>query len=259
MSIKTLPEGFSFKFGSEGKKESVNDLFLKTATTPTFPFLRLKLKAESVSEDFSFDLHLDKKIYDFMKLSLQTDEILFFSQPGGPLGQWSFDMILAINVAAKFKVISDVKDWIANSRKCMAKLLNEEKIEPEKTILDGKINAEKILTACDLKDAVDATPIVFEAAKEAIKEKIMDKDTIIYRLAMAIYHSNRGVDKLIIPQLDDPSSSYLKLVNSTFYKENISYFVDVLELPLDARLQTIKVLMTFMIGGYAYYKVIGDT
>lgn len=244
------------KFGAGIKpKESVSDLFLKTATNPVFPFLHIKIKPDEEKEDGHIDLKVNPKVYELIKTTLQTDELLFYFQGSGPIGQWTFDMTVAISTLGKIGIINNEETWILKSRESIVKLLKNEKITPSGKNKEVLEKTEELLKAFGILDKVNKTDILFAGAKEAISQREMDSDTIIYRLAMAMYHSNRDTDKTIITDLDDPSSLYLRLIKSQVCKKYESEFTQIMEHPIDSRLSIIKVFVTFVIGAYAYYKI----
>ena len=67
MSKDNLPEGFSFQFGPKIQQESQTDIFLKTATSPTFPLLHIKIKKDDSMEDADLQALVSPKLYELVK------------------------------------------------------------------------------------------------------------------------------------------------------------------------------------------------
>lgn len=258
-NLSKLPEGFSLKFGAGSRpKESISDLFFKTATSPVFPFLHIKIVSDEERNDSHVEIKVTPEIYDLFKASNRTDSLFFYFQGNAPLGQWAFDMIVAINTLGKIGIINDEETWVLKSRESMTKLIKNEKVTlagKDKEVLE---KTEEFLKAFEILDKVNKTDILFASAKEAVSQKEMNSDTIIYRLAMAMYHSNRDTEQSIIADLDDPSSLYLRLTKSQTYKKYESQLTQIMEFPIESRLGIIKVFTTFIIGAYAYHKIMGE-
>lgn len=255
---ENLPEGFSLNIGSKiGPKESPNDTFLRTATSPTFPFLQFKIVLDKDIIEKSLEIKVSKEIYDFLKGTAQTDNVIFYlNNITGTFNQWNYDMVIPMNVLAKLEIFVDMDTWISESRESLVKLLKNEKVEASFESKNALQNSKELLKSLEILDEVEKSNLIFSTVDEIIKEKIMDAGTMIYRLAMAIYHSNRDTGKSIVSALDDPSSLYLKLPKSDVYNKWKSQFSEMMNLPLESRVKAMKVLTTFTISAYAYYKTV---
>ena len=251
-----VPEGFSLSFGAgSSPNESVSDLFLRTAISPTFPFLHVKLIPDDDSQNGVVEVKVSKQIYDFLKVTSQTDDVLFYlSNTTGQLIPWAYDLVTSMKILFKLEIFENIDTWINNARSSLNHLMKNEKIEPSFESKNALQNSKELLQSLEIFDQVEKTDLIFSAVNEALKEKTMDADTLIYRLAMAIFHSNRGTDRSIISAIDDPSSIYLKLIKSTSYNKWQSEFSDMINLPLESRIKVMKVLTVFTISSYAYYK-----
>lgn len=256
MSQSNLPEGFSLKFGANSSTESKTDYFLKTATTPTFPFLHIKLKKNDSIDDTSFEASVSPKLYELIRTSLFTDEILLYTSGGLQFGHWGFDMIITMKVLNNLQLFESFGDWISQSRKCLSTLLDNKKFEPEFKLESAKKKSEELLKSLNILDDVDKQELIFMTAQEALKEKSMDASTLIYRLSMAIYHSKHGSTSSLIRAIDEPSDMYFTLIKSEIFKKNKEHFDEMMKLPLDLRMNVVKALISFIIAVYAYYRVI---
>ena len=248
-----IHEGFSFNFGSN-PKESQTATFLKTATSPNFPFLHIKIKKDESKMDTNLEVAVNPKLYELIKSTSFTDEIFIHTSNGGQFGHWEYDMIVAMNILKKLNSFESFDNWIKNSRECLAKLIVGDKYKAEFNLQSAKKNTEKLLHSINILDEVNSKDMIFQAAKETVNEKIMDLTTMIYRLAMAIYHSIRGGETSIIKAIDNPGDYYLLLTKSQFYNEHKEEFKEMDELPMELRINVIKVLIAFTVATYVYYR-----
>lgn len=256
--MSKLPEGFSLSFGAgSATKESVGDVFLRTVTNPTFPFLHVKIIQDDNSQNNSLEIKVSKQIYEFLKATAQTHDVVFYlNNNTGQLLQWAYDMIIPMNVLARLGIFTNIDSWIKESRLSLDHLLKNEKVEASFESQNALKNSKELLKDLEILEQVEKTDLIFSAVTESLKEKVMDAGTLIYRLAMAIFHSNRGTDRSIISAIDDPSSTYLKLIKSAAYNKWKLEFSDMMNLPLESRIKVMKVLTAFTISSYAYYKTV---
>lgn len=82
----------------------------------------------------------------------------------------------------------------------------------------------------------------------------MDRDTIIYRLAMMVYHSAPLAGSPVIESVEDPGYVYLNLMEDT---EIASLFEDKFEKSKFMATEAFtKTFICFAIASYVYYKAI---
>ncbi len=80
---------------------------------------------------------------------------------------------------------------------------------------EPSIRVEQILKQVGLLDDVTKQQdLLVGIVKYVSSQDIMDKDTILYRLAMTIYHSRSFTNQSLIPSLDDPGAVYLKALET---------------------------------------------
>jgi hypothetical protein len=85
----------------------------------------------------------------------------------------------------------------------------------------------------------------------------MDPDTIISRLALAIYHSRALSGQGILPAIDDEGELYINFIDSDFYKEKKTNFKRMMDMPPEGRYKTLKIFAAFVAAAYAYYNQTG--
>lgn len=260
MQAKQTPDGFSLQFGTGPPPlESANELFLKTATSPTFPFMHVRITEDETAEDVTVNIRVNKKIHEFLKFIGSEDTAFYFANNGG-LIQWGFDMVAAMKILSNLGIVPAVDDWARTARESLAKSMGGEKIEPVFECENALANSKEILASLEILDRVDEAKLLFSTATEALRDRAMDSGTLIYRLAMAVYHHNGGAFVPTLAAVDDPSLAYLKLIKSSSYGKWESEFSDMMNLPLESRIQITKVLVAFVIASYVYHKTAkGDT
>lgn len=116
--------------------------------------------------------------------------------------------------------------------------------------------AEEILRSAKIIDSVRRNePILVSIAKSVIRDKSMDRDTIIYRLAMMLYHATPLAGGQAIEALDDPGLIYLNLMEDP---EMVNLITDKTEksklLPTD---EFVKTFICFVTASYIYTKATG--
>lgn len=257
MPVEKLPDGFSFQFGQGGPvNESINELFLKTASNPTFPFLNVKIIPDENQDDCVVEIKVNKQVYELIKNTGQNDDLVFFlNNTNGSLAQWGSDMIIAMKILSKMNIFVEFGSWIDDARKSLSLLIKNEKVDAVFNQQNALKNSQELLEAIGILDQVNESQIISSSAKEVLREKSMDAGTLVYRLAMAIYHSNRNADHSILTIMDDPSSAYLKLANSPLFDKWNNELSEMMEVPLESRIKIMKVLIAFTVSSYVYNKL----
>ncbi len=261
MAVEKLPGMLSLQLGAAGvsASESANDLFLKNTSTPTFPFLNVKMIPDDSQEDSVVEIKVNRHVYEFIKSTGQSDDLVFFlNNSDGCLTQWSYDMIVAMKVLSKMSIFVDFESWINDARKSLSLFLTNEKVDAAFNQQSALKNSRELLSTIGVLEEVDKNQTIVSAAREVLRERKMDGGTLIYRLAMAIYHSNRGRNESILAVMDDPSSAYLKLAGSPAFKKWENEFSEMMDAPLESRIKIMKVLIAFTVSSYVYNKLQGD-
>ena len=74
---------------------------------------------------------------------------------------------------------------------------------------------------------------------------------------MMVYHGARLTGKFIIPQIEDPGSISLALLDNEEFEEKYAELYNELnELPLSEKSKYLKTFTSFIIGAYLYYSAI---
>lgn len=107
------------------------------------------------------------------------------------------------------------------------------------------------------KENEDNFITIASLTKNLIKKKERCKETIIYRIAMTLYHSGRYWDNHVFKLFDDPMSIFLKLsTNYLFQKEYPKIWESISNNKQDrlVKANQLKTLICFLISTYFYYK-----
>lgn len=107
------------------------------------------------------------------------------------------------------------------------------------------------------KEKDDIILTITSLTKNLIKKKERCRETIIYRIAMTLFHSGRYWDTHIFRLFDDPMSIFLKLsTNYLFQKEYPKIWESINNNKQDrlVKANQLKTLLCFLISTYFYYK-----
>jgi len=251
-----MSTGYEF-FAGPG---SQRDTLIKIAHEPTFPFFQIKLiKDEGPT---SIDLPVSPEIYDKLIETYQTDELtLYYSINLGTIQVWGDTMIFSIQTLSKLDLMSLIPTWTSNSRKFIIHNItgtSEEIDEIPDEVVERRLSTLKeLLEYSGIKDEVDSNKELFSIARDVARTNLKDPDSIIYRLAMMVYHGARLTGKLLIPQIEDPGSISLALLDNEEFKEKYTELYNELnEFSLSAKSKYLKTLTSFIIGAYLYYSAI---
>jgi len=98
--------------------------------------------------------------------------------------------------------------------------------------------------------------LISSITKNLIENKKRCKETIIYRIAMTLYHSDRYWESHIFKFLNDPINIYLKLSINTKFQKNYEKIWESIEDKKDRVLKGnyVKTLICFVFATYLYYK-----
>ena len=81
-----------------------------------------------------------------------------------------------------------------------------------------------ILDVMELREKLDSQSLLKSITNQLVSAKLKDKSTLIYRMAMTIYHSSKYWKNNIIEEIDDPVNIYLKLSGSKTFQEKYADF-----------------------------------
>lgn len=238
-------------------KQPVTDAVMHNAHGATFPLMRMKFEKSTKGDDYELTVKVGSKLYDFLtEVYGQDSAIGYFSIDGGQIGVWTIDMNISIDILQKLKIIDETSSWLIHAREAIAAELSGSQIESIRKRPDALKTTKEILKSAGFLEEVDANKYLFGIAKDVVSEKRKDPDTIIYRLAMALFHSEANAGKPAVQGIEEPSKAYLNFIaDESFiskYKELLDRFV---KFDSDIRIIVLKTFLCFLVGAYLYYSV----
>jgi hypothetical protein len=234
-------------------RPSLQTGFLAFAHALTYPVFSLKFKVTSGRPNGVVEIKLPQQVYDTIKQIHLTDEIPVVLPGGGPLAMWTYDMVIAVHMLSELGIINDLGRWILTAQQSMVRVVTNQKVMSKGKNKRGFNRAKEILVALDLIQVVDQTKLLFVTISDVIREQQMDPDTIIYKTALAVYHSKAMSGTALIPQLEDEGQLYVNMIGSEVYKKYQDKFTSMMDLPVEARQKTLRIFLAFVISAYAYY------
>ena len=237
------------------KKErpSLTEHMLRTGRLMAFPLVAVQLKPSKV-EDHIIELRVSPKIYEYFKNTSSSEQIfLYLSITHNTVGFWTTDMMTSFKVLSELGIIDDIKSWIAVARGSIVNVLAKAKVESKKSNPKALKVSEELLKSLDLLEKVKAQTLLPLVVKDIINSKTMDPTTVIYRVAMAIFHAKTLSDETVFDEIEDPSNLYFKLIESEFYKNHKKAFASLEELSVEMRNPAVKGTVSFAIAAYVYH------
>ena len=240
---------FEFSTGGPSLQDAINSL-----QNPAWPFMTLKFKKVNGVKKTNYTIDVDPTIYEWITQNLGRDEIqLFFTTSRDPIRSWTPDMGIAMEIMSELGAMSKISTWERISREGITNHIK--RIDNFDYRIGDKFISlfEEILTACKFFEPESKYDKVISIAKEAITNKTRDPDTLIYRLAMLIYHyafNSRALDEFKDWEIAYLNFSQNKDINKKYpmFKQKLSSVVS------ENKQLTFKTILSFIIGAYVYYK-----
>jgi len=108
-----------------------------------------------------------------------------------------------------------------------------------------------------LEEVLKNQDLLMSICEEISEAGTMDPATLIYRLAMMIYHAPRLAGAPLIESLEDPSRIYLQMRKDKKIKEEILNKAKMLPAPIGGIMKTV---VAFLIASFIYelYRETGE-
>jgi len=117
--------------------------------------------------------------------------------------------------------------------------------------------AEALLASLGILEEVNNNKTLSFIAKELVASGDKDKDSIIYRLAMTIFHSERSGPSCL-KALENPFDTYIKISeDASFQKDYPEFLAKMKNKPTPAIELVMKTFMCFAAAAYLYFKALG--
>ena len=233
------------------------DILLIHAHGQSFPFLGLKLEKSSKIEDYEITLKVGPKLYEYLQKAYGQSEILAYLTLDIPaLGTWTQDMNIAIEIMQQLKIMDETHAWLTRARAAISAQLSGSVVENKRQNESALQITTEFLRAGNILNEVEENKYLFAVAKDVIEAGKKDPDTIIYRLAMAIYHSQAASGKAAIPGIEDSSKAFLNLMVDEVIKSKYNGILTKFsKFDMESRAALVKTFLSFVAGAYLYYSV----
>lgn len=255
LSVGQMPSGVSLQLGAGSLSHIPREqAFLMAATTPTFPLVRLKM-IESENDDSTVEVRLNKKAYGMFKNLTRADNVMLYIPMIGPLGPWGVDMTTSFQILAELGAFPSADDWVLESRKSMAKLVSQERVDAAFS-RDNLLSAsEGLLDAMGVLESIKRADLIQSTTHAALNERTMDAGTLIYRMGMAIYHSGPMTGRSVLEAMDDPGTAYLALIRSDMYRKSKRVFAVLDGFPPETKIHITRLIIAFAAASYTYCRI----
>ncbi len=245
----------SLNIDPKGRRPSLYNYMLESVHLPAFPLVMLRLREDKKIQDYAFDIRVGSKLYELLNESFANNDLILYTVlVNGSVGVWNFDLLSAFKILSHLNILESTESWVKDARASMSNYLAKVKVESKKKDSKSLTISKEFLTALELVEKVNGSEILGRITKEIVSARKMDPTTIIYRLGMVLYHAKDVAGESPIEALDDPSSLYLKLSQSTFFKKHSDVFAQLADLEVQGRNMVTKALISLVIAAYAYQR-----
>jgi hypothetical protein len=198
---------------------------------------------------------VDSKLFEFLKVLFGGDVILqSLDLRGGRIESWTKDMLVTHRLMEKLGLMSNLQDWIKSGHQAAAGLLHEKRpvISRERSLPRFE-TATQVLNALGILNDVNHSDILSAVAEEAANSGDRDRDTLVYRLAMAIYHSKRLSGESALTAVEDPGTLYFSLVRNLRSLEQLGFILEEIQKQApELRPEFVRVFSCFVVSAYLY-------
>jgi len=226
--------------------------FLNTAHNPIFPLVNIKLKP-SQKQTTSVTINVKPEVLDVIQEAFLLDEICIYLPITSQMGIWNFDMVTSFRICEKLGIIIKFEEWIKQSRTNIADLTKRKKVSSRLRNNKALKTSQDFLKDLGLLNDVMKNPILHTTVKDVILAEKNNPTGIIYRLAMAIFHSKKLTGMSVIPQIEEMGSLYMLFINGKFYKTHKKHFSIIKDFGTVDRQALIKTMTVLIIAAYVYY------
>jgi hypothetical protein len=145
---------------------------------------------------------------------------------------------------------------MVNARQAVINSFSKTSVENVRPKPENFSFLEETLRITGLLQEIHEKPFLFGIVKDVISAKNKDADTIIYRIAMALYHSQSLSGVPAFKSLEDPALLYLKISqNKDFMLKYDNIIQRFSTLGTEQRVLAFKTFMSFVLSAYLYYSV----
>ncbi len=230
------------------------EMLLDTVYSPVFPFLTIRF--ESKDEPPSpVTVNVHPKLFEVLRGVFGGDFALqYLDLRTGRIEPWTKDMLVAFRLMQKLGLVSNLDDWVKAGHETAVALLSKKRIpKPSEKNVKALKTATDILNATGILHDIELSSSLLAVAEEATNSGERDRDTLIYRVAMAIYHSKRLSGESALLGIEDPGSLYLSLVRNLQGSKELGFLLkEIQETQAESRPELVRVFICFVAATYLY-------
>ena len=232
---------------------------IKSTQSPSWPFLNIKLKKTQVVKKTTVEVEVSPSIYNWFVKNFGGDDIpCYFIFSPDPIKSWTPDMRMALEIMAEFDFMNKFEIWARVARESISDYMRKKmNFKPRRK--DNAIPiCEELLQACKLLEPESRYDVLLPIARDAILSKTRDPDTLIYRLAMLVFHY-AFIQSPPVKGLEDWESAYLHFTQDKEINKKYPIIQNKLEAITQKNWQVaFKTILSFIIGSYLYYKGVSE-
>ncbi len=230
------------------------EALLDTTYAPVFPFLSLNFEPGEPSAG-PITMRVEPKLLELLT-SVYGKEIflLYVDIRSGRIEPWTKDMLVTFQLMERLGLMSNMQEWVKEARHTMLAMLSADKLSMKRT-RDVKAleTSKRILQAADVLRDIESNTTLIGVAEDAVLSSERDRDTLIYRLAMAIYHSKRISGEAAVQTIEDPGLLYLSLGRSAHLSKELEFLLTEFQShPSEIRPELVRVFICFVASCYLY-------
>ena len=242
-----------------GKPPTLQDA-IAAPQVPAFPFFAIKFKKSKVVKKTTLELEVDSTLYDWLVSYVGgRDQVEFYISLGGePIKPWSPDMGHAFDIMTELEIMSKYEIWARVARENISGVIRKKlNFKPRKD-QNALKKCEEVLKSCKLFDSPDRYDKFMPIVKDAINSKTREPDTLIYRLAMLVFHY-AFINPPVITGVEDWESAYLNFIQDEGIQKKYPIIKKRLDQENGRNKQTVfKTMLSFFIGAYLYYRGVNE-
>lgn len=243
----------------EERRASPTEVLLQSAHSPAYPLFVLQIRKQG-KETPDAVLTLPPEIYDFLVKHYGTSNIvMYLSLSDGTVEAWSPDMQFTMRLLASLHIMNEPTRWVTIARNFAASFLKGTRYPSTVQVPERSLEkVTDILKAAGILDDLKAAQPLLSIAKDILSSRQKDLDSVIYRLAMMLYHSKRLTGTPALAKLEDPAAIYLSMVESNTMLTRYRVVLDEFEkLAAPARAPVAKTFIAFLAGAYLSLTAMG--
>ncbi len=224
-----------------------------------FPFLKLTFIETNKKQGYDATIEVSPSIYQMLVKQLAGNEAGIFMDLNAaiPIGTFSGEMMDCFRLLGKYGLMSSFDTWLTAARERLMEAMKDQRraVEQPANIEQALSMTAQILKAAGILQEVEENGSISALARDILQSGKKDFDTVIYRMAMAVYWAGRFSGQPLFPTYEDPVKMYLAVTSDKDIRTKFDDIVIAMESREDSdREEFVRTLIAFTIGAYVSYK-----